>query len=385
MRPAEALHSPRPLVERGELRAEVRGEALISGHLFKASGDLAHGLGPSRGRVGLQHDLVTHVTEVLGHRDTRVDARFAGGHRHVGSVGHQHGTLHQRLARVRVGELGELHEYVGHLVATLAATDEDDHLRVTPLGHLMLRDRLAGAERAGDARDAAFDEREERVDHARTGDERLARADLARVRTRHAHRPRLHEGEIVQLAGVVAQLRHRVGHRVRSARDLHDLTGERRRHHDAVLDHHVLLHRADDVTAAHTRTRGECGYELPPLLAVETRRRDAAREEGARFRLERIKRALHTVVDRLEHPGAELHRQRRTRRYDGHAGAEALGLLVYLYRGAIAPHLDDLAHEALFAHADQVVHPGVRQADRHNEGPCDFPDRAVVHLAFLFS
>ena len=49
----------------------------------------------------------------------------------------------------RVGQLGELAEHVGQLVAALAAADVDDHVGVAPLGDLLQQHRLAGAEPAG--------------------------------------------------------------------------------------------------------------------------------------------------------------------------------------------------------------------------------------------
>jgi hypothetical protein len=92
--------------------------------------------------------------------------------------------LHQGLARVRVDELGELHQHVGHLVTTLAAADEDDDLGVRPLGDLVLGNGLARTERPGDAGNPTHQEREERVDDTGAGHKRLVQRQLAPVGTR---------------------------------------------------------------------------------------------------------------------------------------------------------------------------------------------------------
>ncbi len=75
--------------------------------------------------------------------------------------------------RPRVLQLRELQQHVGHLVAALAAADVDDDLGVGPLGQLVLDDGLARAERAGHAGGPALGDREEGVDDALAGDERL--------------------------------------------------------------------------------------------------------------------------------------------------------------------------------------------------------------------
>ena len=60
----------------------------------------------------------------------------------------------------------------------------------------MLRDCLTGAERSGDSSDTALCDREESIDYALTGDERLDRRNFFLVRTSAAYRPLLHHGEL---------------------------------------------------------------------------------------------------------------------------------------------------------------------------------------------
>ena len=111
-----------------------------------------------------------------------VDAGLARRHGHVGGVGDQDRALHQRAARPGVGQLGELVQHVGHLVAALAAADIDDDIGIGPLGQAVLHHRLAGAKAAGDGGRAALGDGKERVDDALAGDERQ-RAGSSRAAT----------------------------------------------------------------------------------------------------------------------------------------------------------------------------------------------------------
>mmetsp|Transcript_35117 Transcript_35117/g.87523 ORF Transcript_35117/g.87523 Transcript_35117/m.87523 type:complete len:342 (+) Transcript_35117:341-1366(+) len=125
---AEELRLARPLVERGEARAQVGGVARVSGHLGEAAGDLTQRLGPAGGGVGHHGDVHAHVAQVLGQRDARVDGGLARRHGHVGGVGHERGALHDRLlfAVDHHHQLREVLEHLRHLVAALAAAHVDD-------------------------------------------------------------------------------------------------------------------------------------------------------------------------------------------------------------------------------------------------------------------
>ena len=226
---------------------------------------------------------------------------------------------------------------------------------------------------------AALHEREEGVDDARAGHERLGGGDLAAVRPRDADRPALHHEQVDLGAVGRAQPSDRLLDGVGAAGDRDDLAAHAGRDHDPVLDHDVLGDGADDV-AGLDRLAGLHGRrELPALLAVEAGRADAAREERAGLALERVERALHAVVDGLEHARAELDRERRAGGLDGIAGADALGLLVDLDRGAVAAHLDDLAHEALGADLHEVEHLGGAEALGDHERAGYLDDGTLLH------
>lgn len=129
VRGAQALDLAGALVERGETGTEVGGVARVGGHLGQTTRDLTQGLGPSGSRVAHHRKVVAHVTVVLGKGDAGVNGGLTGGHGHVGGVGDQGCPLHDGLlasVRQSKGQLGELLKNLGHLVATLAASNVDD-------------------------------------------------------------------------------------------------------------------------------------------------------------------------------------------------------------------------------------------------------------------
>ena len=95
------------LVEIGQAARQVGRVAAFARQFAEAARDLAQRLGPARGRIGHQRDVQSLVAEVLGHRDRRVDAGLACGHRHVRRVGDDHRALHQRASGARVRSAAE--------------------------------------------------------------------------------------------------------------------------------------------------------------------------------------------------------------------------------------------------------------------------------------
>ena len=80
-------------------------------------------------------------------------------------------ALHQRAAGAGIVQPRELVEHLGHLVAPLAAADEDDDVGGGELGQGLLDHGLAGAEAAGHGDAAAFGDGEEEVEDPLAGDE----------------------------------------------------------------------------------------------------------------------------------------------------------------------------------------------------------------------
>ena len=156
----EAASLTSTLVERGETGGQVSGIAGVGGHFSETTRDLTQGLGPTGSRVGHHGNVHALVTEVLGESNTSVDGGLTGSDGHVGGVGDQAGALHDvvLLAANVDGQLGELHEYFGHLVTALTATDVDDAVRVGVLGERLRNDSLTATEGAGNGAGSTLDD-----------------------------------------------------------------------------------------------------------------------------------------------------------------------------------------------------------------------------------
>jgi hypothetical protein len=89
---------------------------------------------------------------------------------------------------------------------------------------------------------------------------------------------------------------------------------------------------------------------------------------------------LDAVVDAVQHPGAELHRQRKPRGDHGLAHLEARGVLVHLDEGGVPIQADDLPHQALVPHLADVVHPGPGHALGDDGRARNLLDDTLDHL-----
>lgn len=239
----------------------------------------------------------------------------------------------------------------------LAATDIDNALRVGVLRQSLRNASLAAAESAGDGAratqsraakqskreptegQARANVREEGVEDALSGDERLLAGQLLDEGTRQTHGPvvgHAHgDGLVVRVAGVL-QLHDRIDDRVLAlALDGAHLAVDLGRHQDAVLHQLVLLHHADDRArskhvanlcaasrhapsgSAHPREgrQPECrthldrrdGGVLPQLLVVQRGHVDTARHEHALALVRNgSQRALDTVEDVVHDTRAQL-------------------------------------------------------------------------------
>lgn len=92
-------------------------------------------------------------------RFTRVNGSFTSGDRHVGGVRYESCTLHDGLGYTvdLNGELGEVPQYLRHLVTTLTATDVNNYLGVRILRERLRNDGLAATESSGNGSGAALD------------------------------------------------------------------------------------------------------------------------------------------------------------------------------------------------------------------------------------
>ena len=133
------------------------------------------------------------------------------------------------------------------------------------------------------------------------------------------------------------------------------------RHHDLVQHNGSLLHGADDVAAADL-VAGLCHRDkVPQLIGVQGGHFHAAGQVGAGLFHDLLQRTLDAVVDILDQTGAKLHAQGSAGGFHRGAGSQAGGLLIDLDGGPAAGHGQDLADQALVAHAHHIGHIGVLQ------------------------
>lgn len=99
-------------------------------------------------------------------RHTGVDGGFTRSYGHVGRVGYQRGTFHDGLSDAvdLHGQLGEIAQYLGHLVTTFTATYVDDNVGVGVLGQGLRDDGLAATEGTGNSSGSALDTSATRVE-----------------------------------------------------------------------------------------------------------------------------------------------------------------------------------------------------------------------------
>ena len=214
---------------------------------------------------------------------------------------------------MRIDKLGELIQNICHLVATLAAADVDDYIRLSPLCKLMLSDGLAASERAGYRRDAALSYREQRIDDALTGDERNIRRKLLFKRSAAAHGPLLHEryGQLIAVCGLYRA--YLLGYGVIALSYRFDSTDNAGLHHYSVFDYLGLLHGAEDIAADDLVARFHFRHKMPLLLPVESGHLNASDEAVADELAYLFERALNAVENALDKSGAELDAQRLAR------------------------------------------------------------------------
>eukprot|EP00053_Salpingoeca_punica_P023409 m.9950 g.9950 ORF g.9950 m.9950 type:complete len:683 (-) comp5100_c0_seq1:47-2095(-) len=387
-RAAHALDAAGALVERGEAGAQVGGVARVGRHLSETTGDLTQSLGPTRGGVGHHGHVVAHVAEVLGEGDAGVDRGLTGSDRHVGCVGDEGRALHDRLlAAVHLHlQTREVLEHLGHLVAALAAADVDDNVRVGVLGERLRNDSLAAAKGAGNGRGAALHAREEGVEDALAGQQRVVGGELLRGGAHLAHGPDLAHGVAdLGLAGKLG-LQHDLVDCVLAGRG-HEgdgALGVGVEHDEVALDEGVLLDDTKDVAAGDGLADRQLGHRLvgPLLRAAEGVDVDAARDVDALVGDGNLlQRALDAVEDRLHDAGAQLDREGLACAVDRVADGDAGRLLVHLDGGGVGLETDDLADELAVAHAHELVHGRAAHALGSDDRAGHAQDHAILKLA----
>ena len=166
------MHHSGALVERRQTRCEVSREPFLGRHLFQTSGKLSKSLRPTGSRVRHDRYIVAHITVIFCKSKTCVNAGLTGGNRHVGSIGDQCSTVHQRLAGTRIGQFAELFQNLSHLISTFTASDIDDDICISPFRNLMLCHCLSGSESTWDGSSTALCNREHGIDDTLSGNKR---------------------------------------------------------------------------------------------------------------------------------------------------------------------------------------------------------------------
>lgn len=296
------------LVELSELRTKMRGETLIGGHLSETTRDFSEGLSPSRRRVSHHSDVLAHVSEVLGQRDTSVDGGLSGSDRHVGGVGDEAGTLHDRvllIAALNLGrEGGELFQDLSHLVTTLTATDVDDAIRVGVLGESLRNASLAATEGTGNGASTTESRRVERIEHTLTSQQGLTGLHLLEARSRSSNGPEVRQLDLLNTLGSL-HLAECIGDvEVTVLRHADESALHARLNHDAMLrEESVLLDRANNIAAEHVLALNEASSSLegPLFLLVETGHLDTSGDEHTAGDLRNgLERTLNTIENVVE-------------------------------------------------------------------------------------
>jgi len=220
-------------------------------------------------------------------------------------------------------------------------------------------DSLPTAEGPGNGGGSALDTWKEGVQDALAGQEGTVAGQLVLHRTTLAHRPNLEHGVPRDL---VFELRFHdhVVHAVVSRRSqpLDPPVASGREHQPVIVHHAVLENRSVYVPA---------GHQIVDLeLGGGKRVRDVPRQgrdidalgyvDGVGQLADRPQGSLDAIEDAAHDPGAQFHGQRLAGLVDGVSDTHARSVLVHLDGGHVALQTDDLAHQLVVSHADQLVH-----------------------------
>ena len=331
--------------------------ALFTGHFLQTSRHFAERFRPTGSRIGNDRNRVAHIAEILRNRDTRINRSLARRNRHIRGVRNQHRALHQRFSRFGVNQFGKFAQNVGHFVSALTAADIDHKIHVAPFCKLMLNNRLTRAERSRDARRSALCNREQRVDGALTRNHRINGRQLLPVRSRHTDGPLLHQGQILHCAVRELDAPDAVGDTVIPRAQLDQCAAHLRRNHDLMQNHVVFLHRSEDIPRSDLFAEALCGFKMPDFFTIQRRLIQSSDQIRTNLFPHCFKRALNPVENIGQKPRSELHRQRRTCGNHLVASSEPGRFLIYLNRGTVAVHFDDLADQLLRTdpnHVEQI-------------------------------
>ena len=186
---AKGLHHAGTLIESGQTGCQVCRETFLGRHFLQTAGQLTECLCPTG--CGVCHDcyIIAHIAVILSQCQAGIQRCLTGCNRHVGCVGDQGGTVHQRVAALRVDQFLELLQNLCHLVSTLSTSDIDDDIGIRPFCDLVLGHGFSGTESARDGCCAAFCDREHRIQDTLSCDQRNGCRISFQGWTRYTDRP----------------------------------------------------------------------------------------------------------------------------------------------------------------------------------------------------
>ena len=252
----------------------------------------------------------------------------------------------------------------------------------------MLQHGLARAEGTGHAEGAALGDRQEGVDAADLGHQRLVGTQTLLIAADGLlDRPGKDHAQRLLLARAVFQHRNG-GADVIDALFLHALYApalvlEVEGRHDEVREL-PLRHAADRVAREHGVAGLDAGGELPFLIGDGVKVYAALEEEAALLGKLR-QRILQAVVHLRQKAGAELDAQKLAGQLDLVADLNAVGHFIDLHTHGVAADADDLALEAVIADLDEAdfVFPHGAREPRRNEVAVDSSHIACHFLHFV--
>ena len=328
--PSQRDDTAGPLVKLCQTGAQISRVSFLSGHLLQTSGHLTQGFRPPGGGVGHQRHGISHITEILCHGYSGINGCLSGSHGHIGGIGNQDGSLHQRFAGAGIFQFRKFIQNIRHFVSTLSAADIHDDIRLGPLGQLMLRDRLSGSERSGNRGNSALGNREESINNPLPGDQRHIRRKLFRIGSAPAHRPLLHQCQ--RLLSLLC-LHNGNGFLYRVGTGLYALQPALHavRNHNFLFHHGGLLNGSQNVPCLYFFSRLCRCVKFPFFIPVQSGYFHASGQQVALgFFHDFIQGSLNTVIDRSHQSGSQLYRKRTVRGFHGLARSQAAGLLIYL-------------------------------------------------------
>ena len=283
----------------------------------------------------------------------------------------------------------EFLQHLGHLVAPFPTSDVNDHVRVAPLGDLVLGHRLACTEPSWDGGCATLGQREEGIEHTLSCDEQLGRWKSTAVGTWAADRPALEHRE--DLFSTSRPLLPSLGGRIRGQASDGFLDGILTwrshpgqasrylwRHHDPVLDRWSLRYHSQECAFLDCVTDLNTGRERPFLLAVQWCRLDASSNESATAQFQHGQRSLDAIEDALQQSGPQLYREWHSGAVYGGARAQSRRFFVDLDGDFVLLQADGLAHQMIVTHLEHFEHAYVLRSPGTHNWPV-YPD----HLPYL--